>query len=106
MVLGPMVKERLDELCGHTLPAWSTRFLGGLAAGYACAFATMLPHNCALTAARMAQQGQRPTTLSCFRTLLRELGPARAATVNFQQRCAVIAVVVGCLNTAQVLRHP
>mmetsp|Transcript_66807 Transcript_66807/g.206866 ORF Transcript_66807/g.206866 Transcript_66807/m.206866 type:complete len:302 (+) Transcript_66807:44-949(+) len=106
LTIGPKVQEQLDAATGGALPSWSTKFLGGLLAGWACAFATMLPHNCALTAARMAQQGESPTTLSCFRTCLREQGPVRMATVNFQQRCAVIAVVVACLNTAQVLSEP
>jgi hypothetical protein len=106
MVVGPMIKDRLDELSDHSLPSWSTRFLGGLTAGYACAFATILPHNCALTAARMAAQGEKPTTLSCFRTLMQEQGLIRALYVNFPQRCAVIATVVACLNTANVNAQP
>jgi len=106
LMLGPKVQARLDDATGGALPSWGTKFLGGLLAGWTCAFATMLPHNCALTAARVAQQGEQPTTLSSFRTLLREQGLARAATVNFQQRCVLIAVIVGCLNTANVLAHP
>jgi len=106
LTLGPKIQAQLDVATGGVLPHWGTKFLGGLLAGWACAFATMLPHNCALTAARMAQQGEKPTTLSCFRTCMREQGLLRTATINFQQRCAVIAVVVACLNTAQVLAEP
>jgi hypothetical protein len=106
MVLGPVIKEKLDEMSGNALPSWSTRFLGGLTAGYACAFATMLPHNCALTAARMAGQGEKPTTMSCFQTLMREQGLTRALYVNFPQRCAVIATVVAFLNMANVNAQP
>jgi len=51
----------------------------------------------------MAQQGEQPTTLSCLRVLLREQGLMRAATINFQQRCVLIGVVVACLNTADIL---
>lgn len=106
LTIGPPLQRRFDEWSGGALPGWATKFSAGLLAGWACAFATMLPHNCALTAARMAQQGERPTTASCLRALLAEQGAARAATLNFQQRCAVIAVVVACLNTAQVLTRP
>jgi len=105
LALGPQVQVGLNKLTGDKLPTSVTKFGGGLLAGWACAFATMLPHNCALTAARMAQEGQRPNTVSCFRLLLSEQGLFRALTVNFQQRCAVIAVVVACLNTADVLAH-
>mmetsp|Transcript_45545 Transcript_45545/g.99022 ORF Transcript_45545/g.99022 Transcript_45545/m.99022 type:complete len:282 (-) Transcript_45545:164-1009(-) len=105
LALGPQVQAGINKATGNTLPVAVTKFGGGLLAGWACAFATMLPHNCALTAARMAQEGQRPNTVSCFRMLLSEQGLFRALTVNFQQRCAVIAVVVGCLNTADVLAH-
>jgi len=103
LMLGPKVQQQIKTATKGTLPDPVTKFMGGLLAGWGCAFATMLPHNCALTAARMAQQGEQPTTLSCLRVLLREQGLMRAATINFQQRCVLIGVVVACLNTADIL---
>mmetsp|Transcript_153099 Transcript_153099/g.285278 ORF Transcript_153099/g.285278 Transcript_153099/m.285278 type:complete len:278 (-) Transcript_153099:51-884(-) len=105
LVLGPKVKEQIDQLSGNSLPNAASRFISGFLAGCVTGFATMLPHNCALTAARMAQQGQNPTTLSCFQTLMSEHG-IRAMYMNFPQRCVVIACYVACLNTANVQGFP
>lgn len=106
LTLGPVVQKQIDAATDNALSPFASKFTSGLLAGWVCAFATMLPHNCALTAARMAQNGENPTTLSCFRTVMKELGLFKALTVNFQQRCTVIAVVVGCLNTADVMARP
>jgi len=105
LVLGPKVKEQIDQLSGNSLPNAASRFISGFLAGCVTGFATMLPHNCALTAARMAQQGENPTTLSCFQTLIREHG-VRAMYMNFPQRCVVMACAVACLNTANVQGLP
>mmetsp|Transcript_153101 Transcript_153101/g.285280 ORF Transcript_153101/g.285280 Transcript_153101/m.285280 type:complete len:278 (-) Transcript_153101:282-1115(-) len=105
LVLGPKVKEQIDQLSGNSLPTVASKFISGFLAGCVTGFATMLPHNCALTAARMAQQGENPTTLSCFQTLMREQG-FRAIYMNFPQRCVVIACYVACLNTANVQGFP
>mmetsp|Transcript_98564 Transcript_98564/g.275330 ORF Transcript_98564/g.275330 Transcript_98564/m.275330 type:complete len:292 (-) Transcript_98564:402-1277(-) len=106
LTLGPHVQKHIDLATNGALSPFASKFTSGLLAGWACAFATMFPHNCALTAARMAQNGENPTTMSCMRQVMKELGLFRALTLNFQQRCTVIAVVVGCLNTADVMARP
>lgn len=105
LVLGPKVKEQIDQLSGNALPTAASRFVSGFLAGCVTGFATMLPHNCALTAARMAQQGENPTTLSCFKTLMAEQG-FKGFYMNFPQRVVVIACYVACLNTANVQGFP
>lgn len=106
LTLGPHVQKQIDLATNNALSPFASKFTSGLLAGWACAFATMFPHNCALTAARMAQNGENPTTMSCMRQVMKELGLFKALTLNFQQRCTVIAVVVGCLNTADVMARP
>mmetsp|Transcript_5988 Transcript_5988/g.16083 ORF Transcript_5988/g.16083 Transcript_5988/m.16083 type:complete len:292 (+) Transcript_5988:74-949(+) len=106
LTLGPVVQKQIDQATNNALSPFASKFTAGLLAGWACAFATMFPHNCALTASRMAQNGENPTTASCFRVVMKELGLFKALTLNFQQRCTVIAVVVGCLNTADVMARP
>lgn len=106
MVLAPHIKAKLDEATGNALPFWLSKFVSGFMAGCTGALATMLPHNAALTAARMAQQGENPTTLSCLQTCLREQGLARALWLNFPQRCVVVATYTACLNTANAAGNP
>jgi len=106
LVLGPVLQKQIDAATNNQLSPFATKFSAGLVAGWIGAFATMLPHNCALTACRMAQQGEKPTTMSCFRTVMKELGPFKALTLNFQHRCLFIAIVVGCLNAADVMQKP
>jgi len=106
LMLGPVVAKQIDAATDHKLPPFATKFSAGLVAGWTCAFATMLPHNCALTACRMAQQGEKPTTISCFRTVMKELGLFKALTLNFPPRCVFIATAVACLNAADVMQKP
>ena len=60
LTLGPVVQKQIDAATDNALSPFASKFTSGLLAGWVCAFATMLPHNCALTAARMAQNGENP----------------------------------------------
>ena len=97
VVLGPVVASRL---CFGEQLRFAEGFVGGLLAGIGCGLATQVFHNAALTAGRMAKDGETPGTLACMRRLFAERG-LRALYFNFPFRVAIIAFWSSVLTVMQ-----
>lgn len=101
IVLGPIVSSWISKQMGKEgeAPSFVLKFTGGVLSGSVCGLATQLFHNAALTAGRMAELGQVPSTAQCMQQTIKEHG-LRAAYLNFPFRVAIIAGWTAVLNVA------
>jgi hypothetical protein len=105
IVLGPILAEQLkpalSEVDDGPAKQFVSKFCGGLVAGSISGFATQWCHNTALEAGRVTEaEGRVPGTWESLRRVFKEHG-ARAFTLNFRFRVAIIASWTAILTVTE-----
>lgn len=105
IVLGPILagqlKPALSKVDDGPAKQFVSKFCGGLVAGSISGFATQWCHNTALEAGRVTEaEGRVPGNWESLRRVFKEHG-ARAFTLNFRFRVAIIASWTAILTVTE-----